>query len=64
MQFCFLKALKYQNLINAKKSDKALLIIYAGFECITKKFDGRKNFPENSATLKVSKHIPSGFSVS
>ena len=26
--------------------------------------DGSKNIPENSSTTKVSKHIPSGFSMS
>ena len=28
------------------------------------KIDGCKNNPENSSTTKVSKHIPSGFSMS
>ena len=47
-----------------QKSDKALFIIYANFECIIEKIDGSKNNPENSSTTKVNEHIPSGFSMS
>ena len=47
-----------------QKSDKAWFIIYADLECIVEKIDGCKNNPENSSTTKVSKHIPSGFSMS
>ena len=47
-----------------QKSDKAPFIIYADLQCIIEKFDGCKNNPENSSTTKVSKQIPSGFSVS
>ena len=47
-----------------QKSDKAPFIIYADLECIIEKIDGCKNNPENSSTTKVSKHIPSGFSIS
>ena len=47
-----------------QKSDKAPFIIYADLECIIEKIDGSKNNPENSSTTKVSKHVPSGFSVS
>ena len=47
-----------------QKSDKALFIIYADFECIIEKTDGCKNNPENSSTANVSEHIPSGFSMS
>ena len=47
-----------------QKSDKAPFIIYADLECVTEKIDRYKNNPENSATAKVSKHIPSGFSMS
>ena len=46
-----------------QKSDKAPFIIYADLECIIEEIDGCKNNPENSSTAKVSKHIPSGFSV-
>ena len=42
-----------------QKSDKALFVIYADFECLTEKIDGCKNNPEDSSTSKVSKHIPS-----
>ena len=43
---------------------KASFITYTDLECITEKIDGCKNNPENSSTTKVSKHIPSGFSMS
>ena len=46
-----------------QKSDKAPFIIYADLECIIEKIDGSKNNPENSSTAKVSKHIPSSFSM-
>ena len=47
-----------------QKSDKAPFIIYIDLECITEKIDGCQNNPEYSFTTKVSKHIPSGFSMS
>ena len=47
-----------------QKSDKAPFIIYADLECIIEKIDGCKNNPENSFTVQVSEHIPSGFSMS
>ena len=47
-----------------QKSDKALFIIYADLECIIQKINGCNNNPENSSIAKVSKHIPSSFSMS
>ena len=47
-----------------QKSDKGSFIIYANLECIIEKIEGCKNNPENSSTTKVSKHIPSGVSIS
>ena len=47
-----------------QKSDKALFIIYADLECVIEKIDECKNNRENSSSTKVSKHIPSGFSMS
>ena len=47
-----------------QKSGKAPFIIYADLEWILEKIDGYKNNHENSSTKKVSKHIPSGFSIS
>ena len=47
-----------------QKYDKAAFITYADHESIIEKIDGRKNNPENSSTTKVSKYIPSGFSMS
>ena len=46
-----------------QKSDKAHFIIYADLDCIIAKIIVCKNNPENSSTTKVSKHIPSGFSM-
>ena len=45
------------------KPDKAPFIIYADLECLMEKIYGCKNNSEHSSTTKVSKHIPSGFSV-
>ena len=44
--------------------DEASFIIYVDVECVIDKTDGCKNNPENSATTKVSEHIPSDFSMS
>ena len=58
------KDIKILEFSQYQKSDKAQFIIYAGLECIIEKIDGCKNNPENSSTTKLSKHIPSGFSMS
>ena len=47
-----------------QKSDETPFITYADPECIIEKIDRFKNSPENSSATKVSKHIPSGFSMS
>ena len=47
-----------------QKSDKAPFIIYADPECLIEKINVCKNHPGNSLTTKVSKQIPSGFSMS
>ena len=47
-----------------QKYEKASFIIFADLECIILKIDKCKNNPENSSTTKVTKHIPSGFSMS
>ena len=47
-----------------KKSDKAPFVIYADLEYLIDKIDGGKNNPDNSFTIKVGKHIWSGFSMS
>ena len=39
-------------------------IIYADLECLIGKIDRCKNYPKNSLSTKVDKHIPSGFSMS
>ena len=40
-----------------QKSNKALLIIYADFECILEKIDGCNNKHENLSTTKVHKNV-------
>ena len=47
-----------------RKFAKLLFVIYADLECITENIDGHESNNENSSTTKVSKHIPSGFSMS
>ena len=47
-----------------QKIDKAPFTIYADLECIIEKIDGCENNCENSSRTKVSRHIPSGFSMS
>ena len=47
-----------------QKSDKEPFVIYADLECLIEKIDGCKKNPENSFTIKVGEHIPSGFSMS
>ena len=47
-----------------QKSDKAPFITYADLEYLIEKTDECKNNPQNSFTTKLSKHIPSGFSMS
>ena len=46
-----------------QKSDKAPFIIYADLECIIVKIDGYKNNLENLSTTKISKLVPSDFSM-
>ena len=47
-----------------QKSDKSPFIICRDLECIIEKIDGCKNNAEHLSITKVSKHIPSGLSVS
>ena len=47
-----------------QKSNKAPFIIYADLQSIIEKIDECKNNPENYSTAKVSKHVPSSFSLS
>ena len=47
-----------------QKSAKATFIVYADLQCKIENIDRCKNNPENSFTIKVSEHIPSGFSMS
>ena len=62
---CLFKALtKIFEFNQYQKSDKASLFIGADLECLIQNNDGCKNNPEKSSTIKVRKHIPSGFSMS
>ena len=47
-----------------QKSVKAPFIVYPDFKCLIENIDGCKNNLENSSTIKVSEHIPTGFSLS
>ena len=58
-----MKTLKKLKFSQYQKSDKPTFIVYPDFECLIEKTDGCKNNPENSSTSKVSKHIPSSFSM-
>ena len=46
-----------------QKSDKGPFKVHADLECLVEKIDSCKNNPGNSSTIKVGKHIPSGFSM-
>ena len=47
-----------------KKSDKEPFAIYADLQCLIEKIDSCKSNPENSYTIEIDEHIPSGFSTS
>ena len=57
-------ASEYTKILEFNQYQKAPFIIYANLKCLIEEIDGYKNNPENSSTTKVSKHIPSGFSMS
>ena len=52
--------LKY---ISGKESIVTPFIIYADLESILEKISGCENGPEKSSTIKVNKHIASGYSL-
>ena len=55
---------KILEFIQYKKSDKPPFIIYADLQCVIGNTDKCKNNPENWSEIKISKYIPSGFSMS
>ena len=61
MPFAYTKILEFNE---NQKSDKPPFVIYADLDCITENIDGCKNNPEDTSTAKVTKHIPSRFSMS
>ena len=46
-----------------QKSDQSQFVIYLDLECLIEEKNACKNNTENSFTIKVSKHIPSDFSI-
>ena len=46
-----------------EKSIGSLFIIYADLECLLEKIDTCYNNPENSSTIEINKHTPSGYSL-
>ena len=46
-----------------QKSDQSQFVIYLDLECLIEEKNACKNNTENSCTIKVSKHIPSDFSM-
>ena len=47
---------------SGEKSVMTLSVIYADLESILEKISGCENYPEKSSTIKVNKHIASGYS--
>ena len=47
-----------------QKSNQSQFVIYLDLECLIEEKNACKNNTENSFTIKVSKHIPSDFSIS
>lgn len=52
---------KWLNYKDIRKQLKVPYIIYADFESLLQPIQGCDNNPENSSTIKTTKHIPSGF---
>ena len=46
------------------ESDKMSYIIYTDMESLIEKIDGYANNPESSSAVKISEHIPCGYSIS
>ena len=55
---------KILELNQCQKSDKPPFAFYADLECLMEKVYRCKNNPPNSFTIKISKHVPSYFSIS
>ena len=57
---------KDNNIIKYNQGEKSIKMpftIYADLECLLEKMDTCENDPNNSSTTKISKHIPSGYSI-
>ena len=54
------KIIKYNQ---GEKCIKSLFIIYADLECLLEKMDTCYNNPEESSTIEINKHTPSGYSL-
>ena len=58
--------IKNNNIIkynHGEKSMKVPFVIYADLECLLKKMSTNINNPNESATTKINKYIPSGYSI-
>ena len=54
------KILKYSH---GEKSMKVPFVIHTDLECLLKKMNTCRNNPKQSSTIKINKHIPSGYSL-
>ena len=48
---------------HGEKSMKVPFLIYADLECLPEKMSACKNNPNESSTIKINKHTPSGYSI-
>ena len=48
---------------HGEKSIKIPFTIYADLECLLEKMSTRQNNPNESSTIKINKHTPSGYSI-
>ena len=65
-EYCELEMPKKGSVLNyipGEKSVMAPFVIYADLESILEKMSGCENDPEKSSTIKVNKHIASGYSL-
>ena len=48
---------------HGEKSIKLPFVVYADLECLREKMNTCYNKPEESSTMKINKHTPSGYSI-
>ena len=54
---------KKRSVLKYISGEKSIITIYADLESILEKISGCENDPEKSSTIKVNKHIASGYSL-